>query len=76
MTFKKVFIKAVDWTCYQREHDILDELEPTKVELCGFLIKNEKDFIVIALETYPESKQFRSSVAIPKVCIEKMETIG
>lgn len=76
MTYSKVLIKAIDWTLFHKEHDILDELEPTKVEICGFLMKDEKDFVVIALEIYPESKMFRSSLAIPKVCIEKMEIIG
>jgi len=76
MSLKKVFIKAIDWTCYSKEHNVLDELKPTDCEICGFLIKDEKDFIVVSLEMYPEEKAFRHSLAIPKVCIKEIKVIG
>lgn len=69
---KKVWVIAYDWALYGTEKSIHDDFIPVKSEIVGFLIKDEPDYIAVALEYYSKDNEVRHCVSIPRACIENI----
>lgn len=71
-------IVKVTWTdsvVFSEQKDILgDDLSPGELETVGFLIRDEKEHIALAMELI-EQENVRLVVSIPRTCIKSIKIL-
>jgi hypothetical protein len=74
MDLQIVKIKLIDMSYNTSTRDVnhLNDFGLVKIELCGFLVEERPDCIIVAKEYQAEESQWRHLTAIPKVCILSM----
>lgn len=61
-----------DW----REMEKIKELKPTEIDSVGFLVADEKDWIVLAAHVDSENEHGGGEICIPRFAIQGMRRLG
>lgn len=74
---KIVYLKAKDWTLWDTEQSRNRQFFPTETQLVGWLIQEDKEKIVIAMEWIPNpfGDDLRHVISIPRSCVEIMREL-
>ena len=72
MKYKKIQLTALDWYSYNNQDSIDEDYPVGTVEIVGFLIKEDKQKVVVAMEIFTShNNDLRKVMSIPKGCIIK-----
>ena len=67
--FPLILVCARDWNLYRGEHDENFDFNIAQGWIAGFLIRENKDSLVISAQHFDEEEIVRSTHVIPKECI-------
>lgn len=71
-----VVVYAVDWSRSSFQVELGHEFKPFYGYVAGFVIQETEEALAIAQEYFPEEKQIRDIVVVPKCCIKSIKNYG
>ena len=72
---KAIRLRAVDWATFGDQHVPDDhKFEVTKGELCGFVVREDEEMLVLAQQIFTDGT-YRAVLVVPKVCILEREEL-
>lgn len=75
-TYPLVVLETIDWANYSGSHHPESEkLTYSLIHVCGFLIEDRKDAVVVALNLYTDDGRVRDVDVIPRCCIVRMHVV-
>ena len=74
---KMIYLYAKDWQMWESTQNKNRQFFPAESHLIGWLIQEDREKVVIAMEYYPSpyGDEIRHIISIPRKCIIKFEEL-
>jgi hypothetical protein len=73
---KVIVLEATDWAFVAAQVDTDTAFAPIRGHVCGFLVKETKQYITITQQWFVSENQVRQTLTIPKLNIKKRSDLA